>query len=97
MRAEVARLAPGDVAGYERFMAVAEATCRLGFEQLGHVPFGSWKDMARVVPGMVRLESYRSVYSLVAKHVADPRLRIALSFHPLLIGGNPFAHPRSTA
>jgi phytoene desaturase len=91
MRAEVARLAPGDVAGYERFMAVAEATCRLGFEQLGHVPFGSWKDMARVVPGMVRLESYRSVYSLVAKHVADPRLRIALSFHPLLIGGNPFA------
>jgi phytoene desaturase len=91
MRAEVTRLSPADLAGYERFMRTSEATCRIGFEQLGHVHFGAWTEMARIVPEMVRLESYRSVYGLVAKHVKDPRLRIALSFHPLLIGGNPFA------
>jgi len=91
MRAEVARLAPGDVAGYERFMAASEAICRIGFEELGHVPFGSWTDMARALPDLVRLESWRTVYGLVAKHVRDPRLRVVLSFHPLLVGGNPFA------
>jgi phytoene desaturase len=91
MRAEVARLAPGDVAGYERFMAASEAICRVGFEELGHVPFGSWTDMARALPDLVRLESWRTVYGLVAKHVRDPRLRVVLSFHPLLVGGNPFA------
>ncbi|MGQ0592475.1 MAG: phytoene desaturase [Gammaproteobacteria bacterium] len=90
MRAEVARFSPGDVAGYERFMQASEATFRVGFEQLGHVHFGSWTDMARVIPDMVRLESYRTVYGLVSKYVEDPRLRVVLSFHPLLVGGNPF-------
>ncbi|MBV9811427.1 MAG: phytoene desaturase [Acetobacteraceae bacterium] len=91
MRAEVARLSPGDLAGYERFMQASEAIFRVGFEQLGHVPFGSWRDMARAVPDLVRLGSWRSVYRLVARHVRDERLRVALSFHPLLIGGDPFA------
>jgi len=91
MRAEVARLSPSDVAGYERFMQASEATYRVGFERLGHVPFGSWTDMAKVLPDLMRLESYRTVHGLVAKHVRDPRLRMVLSFHPLLVGGNPFS------
>jgi phytoene desaturase len=90
MRERVARLSPGDVAGYERFMRTSEAIYRVGFEQLGHVPFSSVADMARIVPEMVRLQSYRSLHSLVAKHVRDPRLRFLLSFHPLFVGGNPF-------
>ncbi len=91
MRAEIARFSPSDVAGYERFMRASEAIYRVGFEQLGHVPFSKWTDMARIVPAMVRLGSYRSVHAMVARHVGDPRLRVVLSFHPLLVGGNPFA------
>jgi phytoene desaturase len=91
MRAEVARFAPADVAGYERFMQVSESIYRVGFERLGHVPFSSWTDMARVLPDLLRLESYRTVYGLASKYVRDPRLRVVLSFHPLLVGGNPFA------
>ncbi|WP_437715502.1 phytoene desaturase [Sorangium sp. So ce448] len=91
MRAEVARLSPGDVEGYERFVRRSEEIFRVGFEELAHVPFGSWIDMARIVPDMMRLESYRTVYGLVAKHVKDDRLRQVLSFHPLLVGGNPFS------
>ncbi|MFO1323584.1 MAG: phytoene desaturase [Burkholderiales bacterium] len=91
MRDEVARLSPTDVEGYERFMRASEATYRVGFEQLGHVGFDAWTDMVRVVPELVRLESYRSVYGLVAKYVRHPRLRVVLSFHPLLVGGSPFA------
>jgi len=91
MRKEVARFSPGDVAGYERFMQASEAICKVGFEQLGHVPFNSLADMVRILPDMLRLGSYRTVYGLVSRYVRDPRLRVVLSFHPLLIGGNPFA------
>ncbi len=91
MNDEVARLAPGDVDGYARFLAMSEAIFRVGFEKLAHVPFGSWRDMAKILPEMVKLQSYRSVHGLVAKYVKDERLRQVLSFHPLLVGGNPFS------
>lgn len=91
MRAEVLKLAPDDLAGYERFMQASEAIYKVGFEQLGDVPFSHFTDMLKVAPDLVRLQSYRSVYGLVSSHVRDPRLRTVLSFHPLLVGGNPFA------
>ena len=72
-------------------MRQAEAIYRVGFEQLGDVPFTSWGDMMRVVPDLVRLKSYRSVHGRCRGHVRDPRLRFALSFHPLFVGGNPFS------
>jgi phytoene desaturase len=91
MRAEVAKLAPGDVEGYERFLKASEAIYKVGFEELGHVPFDSWADMARVLPALLKLEGYRTVYSLACKHVKDARLRVVLTFQSLLVGGNPFA------
>ncbi|WP_373045863.1 phytoene desaturase [Vulgatibacter sp.] len=91
MRREVERFSPGDVEGYERFVRTSEAIFRVGFEQLAHVPFGSWSSMLRIVPEMIKLESYRTVYGLVSKHVRDERLRQVFSFHPLLVGGNPFS------
>lgn len=91
MRAEVARFSPGDVAGYERFQRETETVFRIGFEELGHVPFGRLSDMLRVLPDLVRLGGHRSVYGMVAKYLRDPRLRVVFSFHPLLVGGNPFA------
>jgi len=91
MRQEIARFSADDVAGYERFMQAAEETYQVGFTELGHVSFDSWTSMLRVLPDMVRLKSYRTVYGLVSSFIRDPRLRIVLSFHPLLVGGNPFA------
>ena len=90
MAAEVTRLAPDDLPGYKRLMAESEAIYKVGFEQLAHIPFSTPMDMARAIPDMARLRADRSLYSLVAKRVKDWRLRIALSFHPLFIGGNPF-------
>ena len=91
MRAEIARFSPGDVAGYERFMAASEAIFRVGFERLGSVPFTHWTSMAKVLPDLAALGSWRSVYGLVAKHVRNEKLRTVLSFHPLLVGGDPFS------
>ena len=78
-----------DLAGYERFMALSARIYEIGFERLGHKAFGSWRDMLRILPDLVRLSGYRSVSGLVNQYVRDPRLRIALSFHALLVGGNP--------
>jgi phytoene desaturase len=90
MRAEIARFSPEDVGGYDAYMKASEEIFKVGFEQLGDVAFGKWTDMARIAPEMIRLSSYRSVYSLVSKFFRDTRLRVVFSFHPLLIGGNPF-------
>ncbi len=90
MKREVARFSPRDVRGYERFLAASEEIFRIGFEKLAHVPFGSWLSMARIVPEMVRLQSFRSVYGLVSSFIKNERLREVMSFHPLLVGGNPF-------
>jgi phytoene desaturase len=90
MQAEVARFNTEDVAGYQRFMRRSAEIYRMGFEQLGDAPFDSVRDMARIAPDLTRLEGWRSVYGLAAKYLRDERLRIVFSFHPLLIGGNPF-------
>jgi phytoene desaturase len=90
MREQITRFSPQDIDGYERFLKASEAISKIAFEQLGDVPFDSWRDMARIVPAMLRLRSYRTVYDFVASFVHDERLRVVLSFHPLLIGGNPF-------
>ena len=50
MEREIARFSPGDVDGYRRFMATSEEIFRVGFEQLGDVPFGSFVDMVRIAP-----------------------------------------------
>jgi phytoene desaturase len=90
MLAEVSRFNPGDVKGFQRFMRHSEAIYRMGFERLGDVPFSSIVDMARIAGDLLRLEGHRSVYGLVSKYIRDERLRTVFSFHPLLIGGNPF-------
>ncbi len=91
MRREIARFEPDDVAGYERFVEKSEEIFRVGFEELGDVPFSSWMDMAKIIPKMIKLGSYRTVYGMVQSYVKNERLRQVLSFHPLLVGGNPFS------
>jgi phytoene desaturase len=91
MRAEVARFSPGDVAGFGRLMARSAEIYRIGFEQLGSIPFLSFMDMVRIAPDLLRLGGLSSVYRLVSRHLRDGRLRTVFSFHPLLIGGNPFS------
>lgn len=91
MRREVGKLAPNDLAGYERFVERSEDIFNVGFERLAHVPFDTPFDMLRVAPSMIKLESFLTVHQLVSKYVKDERLRQVLSFHPLLVGGNPYS------
>lgn len=86
----IAALSPADVDGYRRLARHAERIFDLGYLQLADRPFHELSQMLRVLPAMARLQSYRSVYGLVARYIRDERLRQAFTFEPLLVGGNPF-------
>jgi len=90
MKAEVARLSPSDLKGYERFLKDAEVRYRIGYEGLGKRSMHQFKELLKVLPTFGLLRADRSVYAHAAARVRDPRLRFALSFHPLFIGGDPF-------
>nr|WP_205626866.1 phytoene desaturase [Pseudoponticoccus marisrubri] len=90
MRAEVARLSPGDVAGYERFLKDSLERYEFGFEDLGRRSMHRFTDLLKVLPRFAMLRADRSVHAHAARRFRDPRLQMAFSFHPLFIGGDPF-------
>jgi phytoene desaturase len=87
---QIAAKSPQDVEGYARFLEYAEEVFQEGYVNLATEPFLDFWSMIRVAPQLMRLQSYRSVYSMVSKFISDPQLRQVYSFHSLLVGGNPF-------
>lgn len=88
---EVARFCPEDVQGYLDFVQDAERCKTLGFEGLGSIAFDTLGDLIKAIPSFLKMGAWRSIYTLVAKHFSNDKLRTVMSFHPLLIGGNPFS------
>jgi phytoene desaturase len=81
---------PEDAAGYQRFVEYSRRVFEKGYRELAHAPFLRFSDMLKVAPSLARLRADRSVYDTVARFVKEEKLREALSFHSLLVGGNPF-------
>jgi len=90
MERQIAAFNPADVAGYNSFHAYSEELYQEGYLKLGAVPFQSFWSMIKAAPELARLESWNSVHAMVARHIQDPHLRQAFSFHTLLVGGDPF-------
>lgn len=89
LEAAISALNPEDVAGYRRFLAYSAGVFYEGYEKLGTVPFLDFRTMLRAAPALARYQAWRSVYSMVSSFVRDEKLRQALSFHTLLVGGSP--------
>ncbi|HEX8584722.1 MAG TPA: phytoene desaturase [Allosphingosinicella sp.] len=89
LNAQIHALEPGDVAGYRRFLKYSAGVFHEGYEKLGAVPFLDFKSMLTAAPALARYQAWRSVYSIVSSFVKNEKLREALSFHTLLVGGNP--------
>ena len=89
LNAEIAKLDPADVAGYQRFLTYSAGVYKEGYEKLGHVAFLDFKSMLQAAPSLVQYQAWRSVYDMVSTFVKNEKLRQALSFHTLLVGGNP--------
>ena len=90
MREEIARFEPRDVAAYDRFMEASGKIFDVAFAELADKPFHSLTFTLGAMADLVRLGGYRTVYSRISDFFANEKLKIVFSFHPLLIGGNPF-------
>ncbi|MCU0625911.1 MAG: phytoene desaturase [Gemmatimonadaceae bacterium] len=87
---QVREFSPADADQYEKFYAKTEDIFNTGMP-LVDAPFNTLGDFLKVVPDLVRLRSDQSVARMVNAKFRDERLRQLFSFHPLLIGGNPYA------
>lgn len=89
---EVAARSPSDVEGFERLRRrtsdIFEAFYPYTEQSMMHLPV-----MLRMLPYLLRHRAMLDVRRMVNSCVRDPFLRQALSFHPLLIGGNPARTP----
>ena len=86
---EVRRLSPGDVPGYLRFLKDSHRRYVVGYEGMVAEPMHRLWDTIKVLPEFALLRADRSILGHAKARVRDPRLRMALSFHPLFIGGDP--------
>jgi phytoene desaturase len=91
VRAQIARIAPGDVAGYDKLMQESELAYKLGFEKLGSIAYNEMNDLMYAVPFLIKLRGWRSLHALVADCMKHPKLRTIFTLQSLLIGGNPFS------
>lgn len=91
--AEIAKFNPADVEGYKKLVEHSQRIFDVGYTELVDADFSKFGDMMRIVPDLVRLRAYKSLYGLVARYIKDDALRQVFTFQPLLIGGNPFRVP----
>jgi phytoene desaturase len=87
---QIGKWNPADKDGYIKFISTAKAIFQKGFVELADKPFLNFTDMIKVIPDLIRLQSYKNVYAYVSKFIKNDFLRQCFSFHPLLVGGNPF-------
>ena len=90
MKKQIKKINEDDVKGYEELVKFTKKIFDKGFTELADVPFDKPLVMMKQLPSLLKLKSYKSVYSLVSSYIKNEKLRRMLSMHPLLVGGNPF-------
>jgi phytoene desaturase len=90
IRAQIARVEPRDVPALDRFLAASQEIYDIAFGEFAAKPFHQLSTFVGAAPDLVRLGGYRSVHGFVSRYFRNEKLRILFSFHPLLVGGNPF-------
>jgi phytoene desaturase len=94
MEEEIAKLCPGDVPGFRRF--IAENRRKLALSQpCLETPFRSWRDLLR--PNLLRMLSLlhplESLDTYLRRFFTDQRVRLAFSFQSKYLGMSPFRCP----
>ena len=87
---QIEHISKDDVEGYQKLVNFTKKIFDKGFTELADIPFDRPFVMMQQLPALLKLKSYKSVYSLVSSFIKNEKLRRMLSMHPLLVGGNPF-------
>jgi phytoene desaturase len=90
--AEIARFSPGDVEGYRKFIKGTTDIFNW-FHPFTERSFPTFSSFAKIFPHVLTSGTWRSMYGYAAQYVKDDFIRKVCSFHPLLVGGNPFDTP----
>ena len=91
MEEQVKKYNSNDYNGYKQLVNFTEKIFDKGFTDLSDKPFNNLVFMMKQIPALLKLKSYKSVYSLVSNYISNEKLRRVFSMHPLLVGGNPFS------
>lgn len=90
--AEIARYSPEDVPGYRKFIKGVTAIFHW-FHPFTEKSFPSLWSFLRIFPHVIKTGTWRSMYAFAAHFIRNDFIRKVASFHPLLVGGNPFDTP----
>ena len=86
---QVAAFEPRDVDGYRRFRVASRQVLDAGMALIDHPFHTIWPNL-KVLPMLAKLRADRTVAGMTNHYLRDERLQQVFSFHPLLVGGNPF-------
>ena len=87
---EIEKFEPEDKQNYLHLLEKSKAIFKIGFEDLADEPFHKFSKMVGVLPDLIRLKSFKTVWGLVSSHLKSPYMQQAFSIQSLLVGGNPF-------
>lgn len=93
MRAELAKFSARDAAAFDGFLEALRPIYEEGILAAGRRSFDSPLSLAAFLPTLVRLGAALPLHTFVSRHFEHPRVREAMGFHSLFIGGDPFRVP----
>lgn len=89
---EIAKFNKDDIEGYRQFMAGIRNIFEW-FYPYTEKSFSDFNSFFPLLPNVIKNGTWRSMFGYASRFVKDDFLRKVTSFHPLLIGGNPFDTP----
>lgn len=93
MKAELAKFSSKDARAFDGFMDALRPIYEEGILAAGRRSFDSPVSLAGLLPTMLRLGAALPLHTFVSRHFEHERIREAMGFHSLFIGGDPFRVP----
>ena len=93
LREQVARFSTADARRVDDFLEALAPIYEHGILDAGRRPFPDLRSFAAILPMMARLRAVEPLASFVGRYFRHERVRQALSFHSLFIGGDPHTVP----
>jgi phytoene desaturase len=79
-----------DKKGYRHFLNASRSALESSLNKLAEKPFLHFTDLLKTAPDLIKWQYYLSDFQYVSQFFRNEFLRRAFSFHPLLLGSNPF-------
>ena len=73
MKKQIEKISKEDVLGYEKLVKFTKKIFDKGFTELADIPFDKPLVMFKQLPALLKLRSYKSVYSLVSYYVKNEK------------------------